>query len=271
MVWCHQVRWRVARAALELGAASVVERALILDRWLRDGRSLSPTPRHPARFDLSQESYAVLPSGPFVLRNLRKSGAVYLAPVPEANHPIRFVAYVSEGSVLSMAPHHPSSLSVTFYLCSSTTNTPDDPSSRPACEEWHPATLKLIPNASPERLFPVPHEGVDESEGVVVFEAALPKSDSKHRWVAVAYTTNEERGWIVGDFVQDEPILSRFTVHGMLPYRSIFSETDEPNGARFALQGCIHLTRPKRRALQSSSPIFAFERSACLPRHRNTC
>ncbi|KAN0118085.1 PGAP1-like domain containing protein [Russula decolorans] len=216
MVWCHQVRWRVARAALELGAASVVEPALILDRWLRDGRSLSPTPGHPARFDLSQESYAVLPSGPFALRNLRKSRAVYLAPVPEANHPIRFVAYVSEGLVLSMAPHHPSSLFVTFYLCSSTTSTPDDPSSRPTCEEWHPTTLKLIPNGSPEKLFPVPHEGVDESEGVVVFEAALPERDDKHRWIAVAYTTNEERGWIVGDFVQDEPILSKFTVHDLL-------------------------------------------------------
>lgn len=216
MVWCHQVRWRVARAALELGAASVVERALILDRWFRDGRSIPSTPGDPARLDLSQESYAVLPSGPFILRNLGNSRAVYLAPVPEASHPIRFVAYVSEGSVLSMAPHHPSSLSVAFYLCSSTTNAPHGPSSRPACEKWHPTTLKLIPNASPERLFPVPHEGVDESEGVVVFEAALPERDDKHRWVAVAYTTNEERGWIVGDFVQYESILSEFTVHGTL-------------------------------------------------------
>ena len=218
MIWCHQVRWRVARAALELGAAPVAERGVILDRWLRDGRSFPPTPGHPARLDLSQENYTVLPSGPFVLRNLRESRAVYLAPVPEANHPIRFVAYVSGGSVLSMAPHHPSSLSVSFYLCSEATNASHDPLSRPACEEWHPTTLKLIPNTSPERLFPVPHEGVDESEGVVVFEASLPERDDEHRWVAVAYTTNEERGWIVGDFVQEEPILSEFTVHGTLPF-----------------------------------------------------
>ncbi len=80
---------------------------------------------------------------------------------------------------------------------------------------WHPNTLKLIPNASPERSFPVPREGVDESEGVVVFEAVLPEHGDKHRWVAVAYTTNEERGWIVGDFVQDEPIVRKFSVHGM--------------------------------------------------------
>ena len=227
-VWCHQVRWRIARAALELGAVSSVERGFVLDRWLRDGRSLLPALGHPARLNLSQESYTVLPPGPVVLRDLREARAVYLAPVPEVTHPIRFVAYVSEGSVLSMAPHHPSSLSVTFYLCSSSTNTPHDPSSRPVCEEWHPTTLKLIPNASPEKLFPVPDEGVDESEGVVVFEADLPERSDQHGWVAVAYTTNEERGWILGGFVQDEPIVRTLGVHGtLLQFHSTFSETDD--------------------------------------------
>ena len=215
MVWCHQVRWRVARAALELGAASsFLERTLILDRWLRDGRSLSPTPEPPARLELTRENYVVLPLGSFVLRDLRKPKAVYLAQVPEAGHPIRFVAYVSEGSVLSIAPHHPSSLSVTFYLCSSPFGDPYDASSPPACEEWHPTNLKLIPNSSPERPFPVPHEGVDESEGVVVFEAVLPEHDHQHRWVAITYSTDEERGWILGDFVNDRPITTKIGVRG---------------------------------------------------------
>lgn len=215
MVWCHQVRSRVARVALELGAApSSMERGFVFDRWLRDGRSLLPAPGHPVQLDLSQETYAVLPSGPLVLRDLRKARAVYLAPVPEANHPIKFVAYVSEGSVLSIVPH-PSSLSVTFYLCSSLANTPHDPSSRPVCEEWHPTALKLIPNPSPEKPFPVPHEGVDESEGVVVFEAALPERSDHHRWVAIAYTSNGERGWILGDFIQDKPIVGKIDVHGI--------------------------------------------------------
>ena len=215
MVWCHQVRWRVARTALELGAASsLLERNLILDRWLRDRRSLSPTPESPARFDLTRENYVVLPLGSFALRDLRKPKAVYLTPVPEAGHPIRFVAYVSEGSVLSMAPHHPSSLSVTFYLCTSPFDDPYDTSSPPACEEWHPTNLKLIPNTSPERPFPVPHEGVDESEGVVVFEAVVPEHDHRHRWVAITYSTDEERGWIFGDFVNDRPITTKIGVRG---------------------------------------------------------
>ncbi|KAI9459683.1 PGAP1-like protein-domain-containing protein [Lactarius psammicola] len=217
VVWCHQVRWRVARAALELGAASTsAERAAILDRWLRDGRSLPPALGYPAQLRLNQASYTVLPPAPVVLRALRGPRAVYLTPVPETGSPTKFVAYVSEGSVLSMGPYHTSSLSVSFHLCSSMT---DDAYSTPspACEGLHPSSLKLIPNPSPEKPFPVPHEGVDESEGVVVFEAALPeRNGSEHRWVAVAYTTNEERGWILGGFVEDEPTVRKFGVHDLL-------------------------------------------------------
>ena len=215
MVWCHQVRWRVARAALELGVASSMERGSILDRWLRDGRSLPPALQYPTPLNLTQESYVVLPPGPFVLRNLRQPKAVYLGPVPEASSPTKFVAYVSEGSVLSMAPHHAFSLSVSFYLCSSPTGDPYSSSFRPICEDWHPTTLKLIPTASLGKPFPVPHEGVDESEGVVVFEAILPESSSEHRWVAIKYSTNEERGWISGGFVKDEPVVRKFSVYGM--------------------------------------------------------
>lgn len=215
IVWCHQLRWRVARAALELGvASSPEERGSVLDRWLRDRYSLSFAPEYPAPLDLSQ-GYDVLPPGPFVLRDLRKPKAIYLARVPEVNHLTTFVAYVSGGSVLSVGPHHPSSLSVAFYLCSSPTDDPYHPSSRPVCEEWQPSTLKLIPNTSPGKPFPVPHEGADESEGVVVFTAALPpKHSDQHRWVAITYSTSEERGWILGGFVKDDPVVKKLTVHG---------------------------------------------------------
>jgi GPI inositol-deacylase len=70
MVWCHQVRWRIARAALELGiASSPMERGFILDRWLHDGRSLPLALDYPTPLDLTQESHIVLPPGPLFLRN----------------------------------------------------------------------------------------------------------------------------------------------------------------------------------------------------------
>ena len=70
--------------------------------------------------------------------------------------------------------------------------------------------MKLIPNPSPEKPFPVPHEGVDESEGVVFFEAPFPgRNGGEHHWVAVAYSTNEEGGWIVA-FVEDDPTVRQF-------------------------------------------------------------
>ena len=168
----------------------------------------------PAPLDLNQTtSYTILPPGPVVLQGLRGPEATYLVPVPETGSATRFIAYVSEGSVLSVGPHHSSSLSVSFYLCSSMSEDAYSPS--PVCKELHPSSLKLIPNPSLEKLFLVPHEGVDESEGVVVFEAVLSEHKGNgSRWVAVVYSTNKERGWILGGFVEDEPTVKQFNVHG---------------------------------------------------------
>jgi len=56
----------------------------------------------------------------------------------------------------------------------------------------------------------------------------------------------------------------------VLLFRSPFSETDDSHALRFALQGRIHRTQPKQHTLESSPPIFAFERFAGLPRYRST-
>jgi glycosylphosphatidylinositol deacylase len=243
VVWCHQVRWRVARAALELGSVSTSEeRGVVLDRWLRDGRSPRPEPGYAARLHLNQTSYTVLPPGPVVLRALREPNAVYLTPVLETGSPTKFVAYVSEGSVLSVGPYLSSSLSVAFYLCSSMTD--DAYVSSPVCEELRPSSLMLTPNPSPGKPFPIPHEGVDESEGVVVFEATLPgRKGGEHRWVAISYSTNEERGWVLGGFVKDEPIVRQFNVHGM--YSTICCQPVQMNVSRPALQGGEYPSQPK--------------------------
>ena len=268
VVWCHQVRWRVARAALELGvASSSVERGAILDRWFRDGSSRLPVVGSPAPLELNQTtSYTILPPGPVALQSLRGPEATYLVPVPETVSAMRFVAYVSEGSVLSVGPHHSSSLSASFYLCSSMSD--DAYSSSPVCEELHPSSLKLIPNPSLEKPFPVPHEGVDESEGVVVFEAVLSeRKGDEHRWVAVAYSTNEARGWILGDFVENEPTMKQFNVHGAYSTISIIPVL--MNLPRPTLQGCGCPNQPRQRAHSYSTSISTFERFGGISGRRN--
>jgi glycosylphosphatidylinositol deacylase len=97
----------------------------------------------------------------------------------------------------------------------------------PTCKELHPSSLKLIPNPSPEKPFPVPHEGVDESEGVVLFEAPLPGRNCEHHWVAVAYSTNKEGGWILGGFVEDDPTVRQFNVHGTYSTTCYHAGSDE--------------------------------------------
>jgi glycosylphosphatidylinositol deacylase len=47
--------------------------------------------------------------------------------------------------------------------------------------------------------FPVPDEGSDESEGVVLFKADIPSSDTlENRWIGVAIEDVDGRGWVVG-------------------------------------------------------------------------
>ena len=109
------MRWRVTRATLQLGADSTsAECGVVLDCWLRDGRSPLPELESPAPLHLNQTSYSVLPPGPVVLRAFRELKDVYPAAVVESGLQTKFVAYVSEGSVLSMGPYHSSSLSVSF-------------------------------------------------------------------------------------------------------------------------------------------------------------
>jgi glycosylphosphatidylinositol deacylase len=194
-------------------ASSSAQRGAVLDRWLRDGRLPPLTVGFPGWLDLNQTNYTVLPPGPVVLRALRGAGDYVPCASPRNgfNDEVRGLCIRRLG--FSVGPHHSSSLSVSFYLCSSTSDDAHSPS--PACQELYPSSLKLIPNPSPEKPFPVPHEGVDESEGVVVFEAELPGRDGdEHRWVAVTYSTNDERGWILGGFVEDEPTVKQFNVHG---------------------------------------------------------
>ncbi|KAF5393191.1 hypothetical protein D9757_001207 [Collybiopsis confluens] len=211
MVWCHQVRWRVARAAMELTmATSSADRGVVLDRWLRDGHTLPPPPTEqtPETFTLNEGDFEMLrPARRLFLRDPRWK-STHILPVL-ADSP-RFVLFVSQGSISPIAPQKPYVLLVSVSICLG--------SSAPfQCGPLQPIVHRLIPNPVPGTVFPAPQQGVDESEGVVVFEADLTlQSLSGDQWVAVRIEQSDGEGWVVGGFVSAEKIISNVSMLGIL-------------------------------------------------------
>lgn len=212
MVWCHQVRWRVARAALELGVAKTQEeRVRVLDRWLRGENSLPPDGDSVRELNIEEGGYEVLSGDAQLVLNRPLGKRTYLLPIPSAvdeEDKRTFVLYVSQGSVLNVSPYHPLDLRVSVYHCA-------DRSANAvvSCNSLAPASLKLLPALIPGKPFPVPDEGTDESEGVVFFEADLPRGVGG--WVGVTVDAGDEGvGWVAGGFEQPRHVESEFGLWG---------------------------------------------------------
>ncbi|KAJ3503124.1 hypothetical protein NLJ89_g8573 [Agrocybe chaxingu] len=206
MVWCHQVRWRVARAALELGTANTEKsRSAILDKWLRDGHSLPVVRNGDDYLDASDlaDSHLVLPGQTLVVKNPRSS--IHRLPISSdsvTSQKRRLRVLVSQGSIQDVSPQHPVSLRVSVFTCAET--------STAKCTPLSPDTLKLIPNPMPGRSFPVPKEGSDESEGVVLFESSVPVKDSSlhGEWIGIRIENGDGQGWVVASIDDNAPVVS---------------------------------------------------------------
>jgi hypothetical protein len=65
-----------------------------------------------------------------------------------------------------------------------------------------------MPNPVPGKPFPVPHEGSDESDGVVLYEAHIPQIGG-HHWIGVAVDDVNGQGWIVAGLDSKKPVVSK--------------------------------------------------------------
>jgi GPI inositol-deacylase len=200
MVWCHQVRWQVARTALELsGASTVQEQTDLLNKWLRDGNHL---PRDlPASFGTVSESdilsNIVPPNENLVMSSPKFAGSrLFYFSVTQNRE---FVLYVSQGTVRSISPYRPISLKAEIFRCEGT----GSPSFSSECSILYPSSLRLLPSSHVDQSFPVPQAGSDETEGIVLFEANLTSS-GKESWIAVKVDGADGRGWLVGGFVKSD-------------------------------------------------------------------
>jgi len=205
MVWCHQVRWRVARAALELAAAtSSSKRGHILDTWLRDGQEL---PLKDSTLNLG--SGVIEPSGYHVITDDERivvarpqNASMYLAPVPSSSV-LKAVVFVGLGSILPNPSPSSYPLRVSVLLCTKS------PEADGSCSRLEPSLLRVIPNPEVGKTFPLPEQGAEESEGVGLFEAEVPSVESEgqvQRWLGVRIEGGESRGWVYGGFSMDDEV-----------------------------------------------------------------
>ncbi|KAJ3555841.1 hypothetical protein NM688_g2357 [Phlebia brevispora] len=221
IVWCHQVRWRVARAALELSAAQTpYERSMILDTWLRDGHIPLPFgDRTNHSIALRDEDFSVLPADLHLSLKSPSGVHTYVLPTPSSpsSGAAKFVLYVLQGTIANTSPHNPLPLRASVYSC-----TPQE-----HCTTLKPTLLKLIPAPIPGRPFPVPNEGSDESEGVVLFEADVAVFSGSH--VAVRVEA-DGRGWVAGGFVGVGGALNE--ANAIAPFVEYLSANVTPNALR---------------------------------------
>jgi hypothetical protein len=74
------------------------------------------------------------------------------------------------------------------------------------CDPLTPALLRLIPNPDPMKAFPVSNEGVDESDGVVVFKADVTHVP-RDSWILLEIQSETVAGWLVANFENNTDIV----------------------------------------------------------------
>jgi glycosylphosphatidylinositol deacylase len=200
MVWCHQVRWQVARAALELSAASDVQtRSATLNKWLKDGhlrshgslsklQTISDSVGFSQKIELHQN--LILPSPKYA-----GSRTFYM---PYLGHR-KLILYVSQGTIRSRSPHHSIPLEVEAFTCRGA-----EPSL--SCKILDSSSLRLLPSSQLNQKFPIPRAGTDEGDGIVLFEAELPTYPAGESWVAVKVDGADGRGWLSGGFIDPDDV-----------------------------------------------------------------
>ncbi|KAF9450963.1 GPI-inositol-deacylase [Macrolepiota fuliginosa MF-IS2] len=239
MVWCHQVRWRVARALLEMSPQkSMAARKAVLGTWFRDGHEPPPgilgQPNDSSSFELSdRSSYDIIPSGLQLVRKPTGS-RVYLLPIPSTTggSPIKLGVLVGRGTIASIPPQSQHPLNVNIYVCSSSEAGNDFPH----CEYLEPSTLKLVPQPISGEPFPRPRVdtdpssgGVDESDGVVLYETEI--MPSRGQWVGVKVQNGKGEGWVVAGFNHKEAITNLIPTTSLL-FRNIHTEVEAKGSLR---------------------------------------
>ena len=218
MVWCHQVRSLVARAALELANSLPQNTVNGLQKWLR--MDATKVKQDPHLVDLTNMKPVYVPIDGR-LRISEPSAGLYLLPVPPPTEGLasgahHFTLFVLGGNAYNhRSENFPSdTFKVKVLLC----DAPPPSVTLPPCKALG-GEVKLIPNPPRDTYFPA-KEGVPEKEGLLVFEAFVPAS-KKEKWIGVFVEEGtHKKGWVVAGFDREEPALLPVAKTGTMPISS---------------------------------------------------
>ncbi|KAG8901302.1 GPI inositol deacylase, partial [Tulasnella sp. 403] len=217
MVWCHQVRSRVARTALELAAVKTTqEKEHVLDRWFvapsasrasqaatspANGDSLLPSlAQQWSIIDTTTTPMLLIPSTQFTLHTNQPNTNLYLLPLRPGVR-MQLVLLLHRSTLMDSAKSvvagpARSDLSVTLYFCgSSTPSQADNATCSPMTLTGDAVDIQPLPLPDPSKPFPVPHEGSQPDDAsVAVTIRDLTHATDGHTWVGVLVSGRAEEG-----------------------------------------------------------------------------
>ncbi|KAG8884777.1 GPI inositol deacylase [Tulasnella sp. 331] len=188
MVWCHQVRWRVARAALELaGQPTVREREAVLNRWLTEGAMLDRDATKPESawtslqhlasentiLDLEALHEFRLPSQRFNRHLTNPDAHMYLYPISHPSENSRLTVVLARGLLVNISrdqPTSPNHFQVELFSCESHRGRSDIRCRVLADTD---ADLAPIPLPLPSVPFPAPKQGNKPEDVGLVFSTGV--------------------------------------------------------------------------------------------------
>ncbi|KAH7105481.1 PGAP1-domain-containing protein [Auriculariales sp. MPI-PUGE-AT-0066] len=208
MVWCHQVRWHVARAALLTGGSPPVEEIhATFDRWFRI-QATNMTSTKEVTLDLGKMDLQSVTVGE-VLRlhppATENSAFTFKVPASARGTLLEFTLLASGATVLGLGALTPGPTEIRILSCT----TADTQQSQ--CIDLKPTSLRLLPSTRWGHTFPVAKEGAGESEGIVSFRTIISANEmaKEGRHLVLKVDSGFPRSWILASLAatSETPIL----------------------------------------------------------------
>jgi len=171
MVWCHQVRWRVARAGLLIGGSpSPQEIGSVFDTWFRTSVEVATT-RDAGTIDLpAAAARNIVKFGDtLLLRPPSTTTSAYIFAIPSVPETeLEFTLLASRAVINGLTTLTPGRTKIQVLSCTVTTEV-----DRLQCDNVEPKSLRLLPMTRWANAFPLPNEGAAESDGIIAFRAVI--------------------------------------------------------------------------------------------------